>query len=106
MLGGAALVEANLSNSEFGVTQICTEMGFSRIQLYRKVKALMGIGVGDYISTVRLRKAALLIRETSDSMTKIAYQVGYSTPAYFSTAFKNQFGVSPSDYRERKFQRR
>jgi signal transduction histidine kinase/DNA-binding response OmpR family regulator len=95
-----ALVEENISNSAFGVNDICMQLGLSRIQLYRKVKAMLGYSVNDYINTVRLKKAKHLLTSSEHTISEIAHLVGYSSPAYFSTAFKNQFGVTPSEFKQ------
>jgi AraC-like DNA-binding protein len=95
-----ALVEENISNSAFGVNDICIQLGLSRIQLYRKVKAMLGYSVNDYINTVRLKKAKHLLTSSEHTISEIAHLVGYSSAAYFSTAFKNQFGVTPSEFKQ------
>jgi len=94
-----ALVEANLADAGFGVNEIGHELGLSRMQLYRKVKALLGYSVNDYISNVRLKKAKHLILEGEHNISEIAHIVGFSTASYFSTAFKNQFGMTPSEFK-------
>lgn len=97
-----ALVEENISNSAFGVNDICEHLGLSRIQLYRKVKAVLGYSVNDYINNVRLKKAKHLLSTSDNSISEIAHLVGYSSAPYFSTAFKNQFGVTPSEFKQGK----
>ena len=97
-----AIVESNLSNEDFSVDDICREIGVSRVQLYRKVKALIGYNVNDYILTVRLQKAKFLLADVQLNISEIAYKVGFSSQAYFSTVFKSKFSVTPSEYRERK----
>jgi signal transduction histidine kinase/DNA-binding response OmpR family regulator len=94
------IVKQNLNNHTFGVQDICNEMGFSRVQLYRKVKVLLDYSVNDYINAVRMKKAIKLLRKTDSSISDIAYTVGFSSPAYFSTAFKSYFKISPSDARK------
>ncbi|MDA1122079.1 MAG: response regulator [Bacteroidetes bacterium] len=91
-----AQVGRNISNSEFGVKDICENLKISRVQVYRKVKALIGCSVRDYIISVRLKRAKQLLAESKNTVAEIAYEVGFSTPAYFSTAFKNKYGVTPS----------
>lgn len=93
------IVEQHLADPNYGVTQIGEEMGLSRMQLYRKVKALLGYSVNDYVNSVRLKKAKYLILQDEHSLSEIAHMVGFSTPSYFSTAFKNQFGVTPSEFK-------
>lgn len=92
-------IEENLSDSNFSVQELGYELGLSRIQLYRKVKALLGYSVGDYIKMARLKKACQLLKETDLSMAEIAYQCGFSSSAYFSTAFKAQYQMSPSEFK-------
>ncbi|MBS1602132.1 MAG: substrate-binding domain-containing protein, partial [Bacteroidetes bacterium] len=90
-----AIVENNIPNEEFSVDDICREIGISRVQLYRKVKALMGYNVNDYISTVRLQKAKFLLADMQYSISEVASRVGYSSQAYFSTVFKSKFALTP-----------
>jgi len=97
-----AIVETNIPNEDFSVDDICREIGVSRIQLYRKVKALIGYNVNDYISTVRLQKAKYLLADMQLTISDVAFKVGYSSQAYFSTVFKSKFNITPSEYREKK----
>lgn len=97
-----AIVENNLSNEDFSVDAICREIGISRVQLYRKVKALIGYNVNDYILTVRLQKAKFLLANEELSISEIAYKVGFASQAYFSTVFKSKFSTTPSEYKEKK----
>jgi AraC-like DNA-binding protein len=75
------------------------ELGMSRVQIYRKVKSLLGHSVNDYIVSVRLKKAKHLLLNTDKAMAEIAAEVGFSSPTYFSTAFKSKFGFSPRDFK-------
>ena len=72
------------------------------MQLYRKVKALLGVNVNDYILTIRLQKAKYLLNEGELSISEISYKVGFSSAAYFSTVFKSKFQMTPKEYREKK----
>ena len=101
-----AIVENNIPNEDFSVEDICREIGISRVQLYRKVKALIGYNVNDYISTVRLQKAKYLLADPQLTIADVAFKVGYSSQAYFSTVFKSKFSVTPTEYREKKKGRR
>ncbi|MCB0636797.1 MAG: substrate-binding domain-containing protein [Lewinella sp.] len=94
-------VEANLGNPEFHVHDICTALGLSRVQLYRKVKALLGYSVNDYIQNMRLKRAMQLLARSDTPISDIAYEVGFSSPSYFSTVFKGKYQLSPSEYREK-----
>jgi signal transduction histidine kinase/DNA-binding response OmpR family regulator len=94
-----ALVEKNTGNSEFHVNDIARELGMSRVQIYRKVKALLGYSVNEYVMNVRLKKARHLLH-TDKSVSEVAAEVGFSSPTYFSTAFKQKFNISPKDFKQ------
>ena len=96
-----ALVESNISNEDFSVEDICKSMAVSRVQLYRKVKALLNVNVNDYILNARLQKAKYLLQHEELSISEISYNVGFSSPAYFSTVFKSKFGVTPKAFKEK-----
>jgi len=96
-----AIVENNISNEDFGVNDICREIGVSRVQLYRKVKALLGYNVNDYILTVRLQKAKYMLINENLSISEISFKVGFSSQAYFSKVFKSKFGVTPTEFKEK-----
>ncbi|WP_394351870.1 substrate-binding domain-containing protein [Spirosoma agri] len=94
------LIEQNLSDPAFGVEKLSREMGLSRVQLYRKVQALLDMNVIDYLAEIRLKKAKNLLRETTKPMAEIAYETGFSSPAYFTTFFKQHAQKTPSEYRK------
>jgi signal transduction histidine kinase/DNA-binding response OmpR family regulator/ABC-type xylose transport system substrate-binding protein len=94
-----AFVEKNISNADFNVNEIGRELGMSRVQVYRKVKALLGYSVNDYIVNVRLKKAKHLLLHSEKSISEISSEVGFSSPTYFSTTFKSKFHVSPKDFK-------
>jgi signal transduction histidine kinase/AraC-like DNA-binding protein len=96
-----SLVESNIANEDFSVDDICKAMAISRVQLYRKVKALLNINVNDYILNTRLQKAKYLLQHEEATVSEIAYKVGFSSPAYFSTVFKSKFGVTPKAFKEK-----
>ena len=95
-----AIVENNIANEDFSVDDICKAIGVSRVQLYRKVKALIGYNVNDYILTVRLQKAKYLLLNEDLTISEISYKVGFSSQAYFATVFKSKFGVTPKAFKE------
>jgi signal transduction histidine kinase/DNA-binding response OmpR family regulator len=97
-----AIVENNISNENFSVDDICREIGVSRVQLYRKAKALIGYNINDYITTARLQKAKFLLANENITISAIAFKVGFSSQAYFSNVFKAKFNLTPSEYRESK----
>ncbi|UOQ68671.1 helix-turn-helix transcriptional regulator [Hymenobacter volaticus] len=94
-----AIIEANLDRSSLSVDDIARSLGVSQMQLYRKVKALLGTGVIDYIQSLRLTKARLLLLQEGNAIAQVAYQTGFSSPSYFATLFKSKYQVSPSEYR-------
>lgn len=93
------IIGNNVENPKFSVEDLASKMGVSRIQLYRKVKAIMGINISDHINNIKLEKAAELLKLNEMNISEIAYALGFSSPNYFSTAFKNKFGVSPKEYK-------
>ncbi|MGB5818666.1 MAG: substrate-binding domain-containing protein [Saonia sp.] len=93
-------IRKNLDNTNFSVEQLAETLNVSRVQLYRKVKAMLGISVSDYISNYRLEKAKSMLENTTLSISEIAYSHGFSSPNYFSTTFKNKFGMSPVIHRK------
>jgi signal transduction histidine kinase/DNA-binding response OmpR family regulator len=100
--GFTAIVESNLSNEDFSVDDICREIGISRVQLYRKAKALIGYNVNDYILAVRLQKAKYLLTNEDLSISEVAFKVGFASQAYFSTVFKTKFDLTPSEFKAKK----
>ena len=97
-----AIVENNIANEDFSVDDICRKIGISRVQLYRKVKALIGYNVNDYILTVRLKKAKFLLTNEDLTISEVAFKVGFASQGYFSTVFKSKFSVTPSEFKEKK----
>lgn len=95
----AAVVEENIANSDLNVDYLCEHLAITRIQLYRRVKTLLDCSINDYISGRRLKKARTLLQQDVP-INSVAYQTGFSTPAYFSTAFKNKYGMSPSTFKK------
>lgn len=94
-----AIVEANLGRSDLSVEDVARSLGISRVQLYRKVKAVLGTGVTDFIQGIRLTKARQLLLDDEQTIAEVAYQLGFSSPSYFSTSFKARYQVSPSEFR-------
>lgn len=93
------IIMTNVENPKFSVEDLAEKLGVSRVQLYRKVKAIIGINISDHINNVKLEKAAELLKSNNMNISEIAYSLGFSSPNYFSTAFKNKFGVSPKEYK-------
>jgi signal transduction histidine kinase/DNA-binding response OmpR family regulator/ABC-type xylose transport system substrate-binding protein len=92
-----AIIQKNLSDSEFGVENMGQQIGLSRVQLYRKVKAMTGSSVVDLLRKARLAKARRLLETRSMSVSEVAYEVGFSAPSYFTKCFKDEYGMLPGD---------
>lgn len=95
-----AIVDQNISNESFSIQDICNELSISKIQLYRKLKPVLDVNINEYILNKRIQKAKYLIRHEELSLSEIAYQCGFSSPSYFSTAFKKVTGETPKAYKQ------
>ncbi len=93
-----AVVEKNLSDSTLDVDFICKEMGMSRTKLYQNAKAIVGQSIGDFIRSVRLRKAMQIMTQEDVLITEVIYRVGMQTQSYFTKAFKKEFGKTPTQF--------
>jgi AraC-like DNA-binding protein len=95
----SSIIENNIANENFSVNDICTALGISRVQLYRKVKAVLGYNINEYILNVRIQKAKYLLLNEDLSIAEVSYKVGFSSAAYFSTVMKSKLGVTPTEFR-------
>ena len=91
------VIEKHLSEEEFSIELFGKEVGMSRVQLHRKLKALSGKSASNYLRSVRLNKAKQMIEEQKGNISEIAYSVGFSSPQYFTRCFKEEFGIPPSE---------
>lgn len=91
-------LDDNLTNESLSVEILAAEMNMSTSSLYRKVKGLSGVTPNDFIRITRLKKAVQLMQNGEKRINEITFQVGFSSPAYFSTCFQKQYGKSPSEY--------
>lgn len=94
-------IEERLSNPDTNVEDLGAALGFSRVQLYRKTKALTGYAPNELLRIARLKKAASLLAATEKSIAEVTYEVGFSSPSYFTRCFKEFFGENPTDYLKR-----
>ena len=90
-------IEKNLTDSDLSVETIGAELGLSRVQLYRKIKALTGQSPVELLRTARLQKGRQILQTTDKTISEVAYEVGFTAPSYFTKCFKDEFGISPSD---------
>jgi len=95
-----SLVEERLSDSKLSVEDLAGDMGLSRVQLYRKVKAMTGSTPIDLLRKARLAQAQRLLQESTLSVSEIAYQVGFASPSYFTKCYKDEFGTVPGEARK------
>jgi signal transduction histidine kinase/ligand-binding sensor domain-containing protein/DNA-binding response OmpR family regulator len=92
------IISDNLSNTEFKVELLAGRVGMSRVHVHRKLKELTGQAAGDFIRGIRLKQAALMLSEKKITISEVAYAAGFRNLSHFSTAFKNFYGMSPSEY--------
>lgn len=95
----AKIIEENISDPDLNVNLLCEKSGIAQKQLYRLIKKYMDISPLDYIRSVRLQKAAVLLSQQRFTVSEICYMVGFKTPSYFARCFQAQFGVKPSQYK-------
>ena len=93
-------IEKHMSNTNLKIEDLGDEVGLSRVQLYRKVKALMGMTPVEILRETRLKRAMQLLKTTDKTVSEIANEVGFATPGYFSSCFKKQYDKYPTDIRE------
>ena len=94
------VLEEHMADSNLSIEDIGSEMSLSRVQLYRKVKALTGCSPVDLLRKARLERAYKLLQETDATVSEIAYQVGFTSPSYFTKCFKDEYGKVPGEARQ------
>jgi YesN/AraC family two-component response regulator len=95
------LVELNMSNTSYTVEDMSHDIGMSHTQLYRKIKALTGQTINDFMRAIRLKRAAQLLEESQLTVSEITYKVGFTDLQHFRECFKKLHGVTPSQYAQR-----
>ena len=96
------LIEEKMGDSELNVEDLGREMGLSRVQLYRKIKSLTNYAPNELLRMSRLKRAASLLASSGMTVAEIAYEVGFTSPSYFTKCYKEQFGESPTEFLKRK----
>lgn len=96
-----AQLESSYMKSDVSVEKISEQLAVSRVHLYRKVKEISGLTPVDYLRNFRLAKAVCLLGQRRYSISEIAYQTGFSSPAYFTKCFRDVFNMTPSEYVEK-----
>ena len=94
------LVQEQMASSDFGVETLASQMGVSRVQLYRKVKTMTGRTPVDIIRQSRLNRSRVLLAQEGTTVSEVAYAVGFSSPSYFTKCFKEEYGILPGDVRQ------
>ncbi len=94
------IIEENYENEEFGTSDLCEALFMSRSQVHRKIKNALSISTSKFILQVRLEKAIEFLAHESQTVSSVAYQVGFSDANYFSRVFSTFYGVSPTQYRQ------
>lgn len=92
-------IKKRMSDSSLKMDELGAELGMSRVQLYRKVKALTGLSPVELLREMRLERAYKLLETTERSVSQVGYDVGFASPSYFSSCFKKQFGIYPTEMR-------
>jgi CheY-like chemotaxis protein/ligand-binding sensor domain-containing protein/AraC-like DNA-binding protein len=94
-------IEENIENSELSIDGIALFIGLSRTSLFKKIKSLTGLAPVDFIKEIRIQRAAQLIETGEFNISQVAYLIGMNDPRYFSKCFKQKFGVSPREYKDK-----
>lgn len=94
-------IDENIDNFDLNIELLCKVLNITHQQVYRKIKALTGQTVSEFIRTVRMKKASQLLRNSSLNISEIMYSVGFSNRSYFSKCFSDEYGLTPKEYREK-----
>lgn len=97
-----AIIDQNIGNERFTINDLSEKLNISKMQLYRKIKPMIEMDINRYILNKRVQKAKYLMRDKQLSISEVAYQCGFSSPSYFSSAFKKILGSTPKEYRQKK----
>ena len=95
------LIEDRISDSQLNVSLLSELSGYGNKQLYRKTKQLTGLTPVEYIRSIRLKKAAMLLCKKKFTISEVMYMVGFSSPSYFARCFQQEFGETPSEFMEK-----
>ena len=91
------VIEEHISEEEFTIEDFGNEVGMSRSQMFRKIKALTGKSCSVYLRSIRLSKAKIMLQNKENNVSEVSYSVGFNSPSYFSHCFKEEFGYTPSE---------
>jgi len=99
------LVESNIDDNDFSVEQLSVELNIGRTNLYKKIKSLTGLSIGEFIRSLRLKMAAKILLSEDVTISEVIYRVGINSNSYFTKSFKAQFGVTPSEFLQQNSKR-
>ena len=97
------VMEEHLSNSSFSIKEMTMAMNMSHSVIFRKIKALTGMNVVEFIRSYRLKKAALILSKKKVPISEVSFITGFSDPKYFSKCFQKEFGMTPSEYAQNHY---
>ncbi len=92
------LIEQNIQNPDLDVEFLCNQLYISRTKLYQKIKSISDQSIGEFIKTIRLKKAIQIMTHEDTPLNDVAYRIGLQSPAYFSRVFKKEYGKSPTEF--------
>ncbi len=95
------IIEGNLEEGNFSVEVLSRKLALSISQLNRKVKAISGFTTIQFIQNYRLRRSKDLLKIESNNITDVCFKIGFNNPAYFTKCFREQFGITPKEFRSR-----
>lgn len=95
------IIENHIEDESFSVENLSLEIGMSRVQLHRKIKAVSNQSTSEFIRCFRLQRAAELIKQGAGNFTEIAYKVGFNSQAYFNKSFQKMFGCTPKEFKKK-----
>ena len=98
------IIEKNISNSDFSVMDFAVEMNMSRSVIFRKLKALTNQSINEFVRTIKLKRAAQYLCQTDMNVSEIGFEIGFNDVKYFRNCFKEQFGMTPSNYKQVNYQ--
>ncbi len=96
-----SIIEENIGKEDLSVEELGQKAGMSRVHLYRKIKKLTDLSVSEFVTSVKLKRSLELLRNSGKSVAEIAYEVGFSSPSYFTRCFRERFKLSPTEYSAR-----
>ena len=93
-------IERNMDNSDYGVEDFVSDMAMGRTALYQRINNITGQSIKEFIQDIRLKRSVDLLEESDKTISEISYMTGFVNPKHFSTIFKKNYGVTPSEYRK------